>query len=577
MNGHSGTEFLTQIGIVLGAALLSGLAARALGLPVLIGYLLAGLLVGPHTPGVVADRAVLGTVADLGVALLMFTVGVRFSLQELNQVRRIALVGGTTQIAGTAVLGVLLGLLFGWGAYAGLFLGCALALSSTAVVLKILEERGEQGTTHGHILLGLLVVQDLSLVLMIVLLPALAALSTEGVTALVDVGIALLKAALFLAGTILLATRGVPGLFDRVARTGSRELFLLTVVSLCLAASVAAERLGLGLLLGAFLAGIVVSESGFAQEVFTQVRPLRDVFAALFFVSVGMLLDPGFLAGNALPIGAVVLTILVGKTLVTVLPLRYLGLPGRTIVRTGLGLAQIGEFSFVLASVGAAGGLIAQEIGNIILSAALVTILLTPFVYGSADPVYQSLLRVPRLQRWLNGPTPTVERSDSPAAVCGPDASRVVILGAGRVGRYVSDALRAHDILHTVIDYDGNALERLRDNAATIYGDATSEIVLEQTAPECAELAIIALPDADSTEIALRQIKRMAPSLPVVVRVHRGIDIPRMRKAGADTVIHAEFEAGTEMIRQGLDRLGIRDPEVDAYIGAVRERRYREG
>ncbi len=291
--GHGnpiGVEFLGQIGIVLIAALIGGLVARALRLPVLIGYLIAGIAVGPHTPGFIAQESTVGTVADLGVALLMFAVGVQFSLDELNHVRKTALVGGGAQIVGTIILGVLLGLAFGWGVYGGLFLGCAIALSSTAVMLKVLEERGELGSSHGNVMLGILVVQDLSLVLMIVLLPALAALQTEGVRALASVGIALLKALLFLGITVLMATRGAPALLNRVARSGSRELFLLTVVCLCLIAGYTAEQLGLGLALGAFLAGIVVSESGFAQEVFSQIRPLRDVFASIFFVSVGMLL-----------------------------------------------------------------------------------------------------------------------------------------------------------------------------------------------------------------------------------------------------------------------------------------------
>jgi CPA2 family monovalent cation:H+ antiporter-2 len=581
-NGHGGTigiEFLGQIGVVLIAALIGGLVARTLRLPVLIGYLIAGIVVGPHTPGFIAQESTVSVVADLGVALLMFAVGVQFSLDELNHVRKTALVGGGAQILGTIVLGELLGLAFGWGIYGGLFLGCALALSSTAVMLKVLEERGELGTSHGNVMLGILVVQDLSLVLMIVLLPALSDLQTEGLTALTDVGIALLKALLFVLITVLMATRGAPALLGRVARTGSRELFLLSVVCLCLAAGYAADQLGLGLALGAFLAGIVVSESGFAQEVFSQIRPLRDVFASIFFVSVGMLLDPKFLAANWLTVTAVVVTILIGKTLVTMIPLRLLGWHGKTVVLAGMGLAQIGEFSFVLATVGSSRQIIGPEIAGVILASALITILIAPFFFSAAGQIYQATNRYPAIARLLN--QPTAEDLQEKNKVTGQGMSRerekVIILGAGRVGRYVSDALRSKKVPHVVVDYDLNVASRLRENGArVVYGDVTSETVLEKAKPESADLAVVALPEAATTEMAVRLLKKMAPGLRVVARVHRGNDIPLIRKAGADAVIHAEFEAGTEMIRQGLDRLGFADAEVDAYINEVRLHRYRQ-
>ncbi len=572
MKGSPGVEFLGEVGLVLVAALAGGLVARALHLPVLVGYLLAGIAVGPHTPGFIADEQAVRTVADLGVALLMFAVGVQFSLKELNHVRRAALVGGAAQIGGTILLGLLLGVAFGWGVYGGVFLGCALSLSSTAVMLRVLEERGELGTAHGNVMLGILVVQDLSLVLMIVLLPALAAFGSDRAGALGSVGTALLKALLFLLVTVLMATRGVPALLDRVARTGSRELFLLAVICLCLVAGYAADRMGLGLALGAFLAGIVVSESAYAHEVFSQVRPLRDVFASLFFVSVGMLLDPSFVLANWPVVTAVVLAILIGKSLITMLPLYLLGLQGRTVVLVGLGLAQIGEFSFVLATVGSARNLIGPEIAGVILSSALITILLAPFVSGGAGALYQAMNRVPALARRMNRSHEQMPVNED----AGSDA-RVLILGSGRVGRYVSDALRAKQVPHVVVDYDTSAATRARESGVrVVYGDATAEGVLAQAAPGQAELAVVALPEAAITEMAVRLLKQMAPNLPVVARVHRGIDIPRLRAAGADAVIHAEFEAGTEMMRQGLDRLGFPDAEVDAYIESVRQHRYRQ-
>lgn len=588
MKGAAGIEILGEIGMVLLVALLGGLLARVLRLPVLLGYIAAGLAVGPHTPGFIADEPTVRIVAEVGVALLMFAVGTQFSLEELNHVRKTALVGGGIQILGMVALGILLGQIFRWGVYSGLFVGCALALSSTAVMLKILEERGELGTAHGRVMLGILVVQDLSLILMIVLLPALAGVGGSDSHPLQAVGTALVKALVFLSATVILATRGVPLVLERVARTGSRELFLLAVVCLCLLAGWSADKMGLGLALGAFLAGMVVSESGFAPEAFAQVRPLRDVFASLFFVSVGMLINPRFLAENAPSVLAVVLTILLGKALVTVWALHLLGWQPRTTLLVGLGLAQIGEFSFVLATIGASKNLIRPEIASLILSSALITILLTPFVYGSAGWLYRRLSRFPGIALLLHqrGAPPLDEESPlTTEAERGEDEARrarhfptprVVIVGGGRVGRYLSDALRARAVPHVVVDYDTNAIGRLRQSGVSVvYGDATSEAVLKIARAPKAELAIVALPEVTSTEIVVRALKQMAPSIPVIARVHRGEEIPRIRAAGADTVIHAEFEAGVEIIRQGLDSLGFPHADIDAYLDSIRQHRYR--
>jgi monovalent cation:H+ antiporter-2, CPA2 family len=569
VNEHT---FLINLGIALLAALVGGVIARMLRLPVLVGYLIAGIAVGPHTPGVIASSEAVNIVAKLGVVLLMFAVGVHFSLDELQSVRRIALIGGATQILGTIALGWLLGLALGWGVYGGLFLGCALSLSSTVVMLKVLEERGEQGTTHGKVMLGILVVQDLTLVAMISLLPALATVSTQGFGAFKEVGFAVLKATLFIAATVLLAMRLVPAMLHRIARFGSPELFLVAVVCACLVTATAAEYAGLGIELGAFMAGIVVSESDYAHEVFAQIRPLRDVFASLFFVSIGMLLNPGFLAQHLLEVTLVVLLIVVGKALVSFLAVYALGAHGRTALFAGLGLAQIGEFSFVLATVGSSRGIIPAEIANVILSSALITLLLAPFLFQAAGPLYARLNRTPALSYWLN------RQGEAPEEIAEKEraAARVLVLGYGRIGRYVSDALQAKDVPHLVVDYDANALKRLQETGVTtLYGDASSPTVLEQTHPKERELAIVALPEADVSEMTVRALKRLAPDLQVVARVHRGNDIPMMRKAGADAIIHAEFEAGTEMIRQCLDRLGFADMEVDTYILAVRQHRYR--
>ncbi len=570
MDNHT---FLSNLGVALVAAFLGGLLARVLRQPVLIGYLVAGIVIGPYTPGIIANKEAVNSVAELGVALLMFAVGVHFSLKEMRALWRTAIIGGGVQILGTVVLGVLVGLALGWGVYGGLFVGCALALSSTAVMMKVLEERGEQGTAHGNVMLSILIVQDLSIVLMIVLLPALSQFASQGAGALSVVGVALLKAVVFLGVIVLLAVAGIPALMRQVAKTGSRELFLLMVICLCLATGVAADYAGLGLELGAFLAGIMISETDYAHEVFAQVRPLRDVFASLFFVSVGMLLEPRFVWQNLVPITLVVLTIVVGKSLVTFFAVYAQGWHGRTAIRTGLGLAQIGEFSFVLATVGSSRNLIPAEISGVLLSSALITLLLAPFLFSASDSLYKALNRNPWFSSHLN-------RQDAHEPLLHSETetnARVLVIGYGRVGRYVSNALYAKNVPHRVIDYDMNALEILKaQGIAVLFGDASSQTVLEKAGLQTLELVVVALPEADTSEMTVRMLKRLAPDLPLVVRVHRGVDIPRLRQAGADAVIHAEFEAGTEMIRQSLDRLRFADKDVDAYVNGVREHRYRQ-
>ncbi len=576
MHDSQGTAFLGEIGIVLIAAFIGGLAAQALRLPVLIGYLLAGIAVGPHTPGFIADERTVRIVADLGITLLMFAVGVQFSLEELHHIRKTALTIGGALLAGSLVLGLLLAWSFGWGAFGGLFLGCALFLSSTAVMMRILDERGELGTTHGGIILGVLVVQDLSFVLMVVLLPVLATLGTQGAAGFGNVFLALLKAGIFLAVTLLLATKLVPAFLERLTRTGSRELFLVAVVCLCLVTALVADKIGLGLALGAFLAGLVIAESPYANEVFAQVRPLRDVFSSLFFVSVGMLLDPAYVAANWVTILLVSLAIIIGKPLVTFLAMHNTGHPVRTSLLVSLGLAQIGEFSFLLASVGEPAGSLPPDVGRVILSSALISLLLAPFIYRSAAPLYRWINRAPILHNWLITRQPIKERvgeSHNPENLP-PD--HVIILGYGRIGRYVSDALRIREIPHVVVDYDSMTFNRLEGTSVPIiFGDVTAESLLRQTRPHRASLAIVALPEAVTSEMAVRLLKQLAPELPVIVRLHRGADIPRLRAAGADAVIHAEFEAATEIIRQGLHRLKVEDNEIDAYLETVRQRRYR--
>lgn len=567
-----GPDFLSNLGVALVAALAGGFVARSLKLPLLVGYLVAGVVVGPFTPGVMAHAESVHQVAKLGVALLMFAVGVQFHLEDMLAVRRIALGGGSVQILGTILLGWVLGYLLGWGHYGGLFLGCALALSSTAVMMRMMEERGELGTNHGTAILGILVVQDLAVVLMVALLPSLAQVAQEGGAALAAVGWSVLRSAIVVVLALALARRGVPSLLARTARMNSRELFLIVVVCVCIGAAYFAQLAGLSLEIGAFLAGLVISESEYAQEAFAEIRPLRDIFASLFFVSVGMLLDPGFVVKNAGAVAAVVAAIIVGKGLIAVLAIYSMRAHGRTAIMAGLGLAQIGEFSFVLASLGTERELIPGVEAGVILSAALISILAAPFVYGAAPRLYTFLNRTPQLSRLLN----RHQAIDALAHVEGPKP-RVAVLGCGRLGKHVSQALSAKEIPQVVVDYDAAVVARLRSaGVPVVYGDATAEVVLKTAVPASVELAVVALPEASMAPIAVRELRRLSPNLPIIARVHHGVNIPKVREAGANAVVHAEFEAATAVIRYGLKQLGCPENETEEYIDEIRAVRYRE-
>lgn len=567
-----GPDFLSNLGVALVAALVGGFVARSLKLPLLVGYLVAGVAVGPFTPGVVAHPESVHDVAKLGVALLMFAVGVQFHLEDMLAVRRIAIGGGSLQILGTIILGWVLGLALGWGHFGGLFLGCALALSSTAVMMRMMEERGELGTSHGTAILGILVVQDLAVVLMVALLPSLAQVAQQGAPALVDVGWSVLRSAIVVVLALMLARRGVPSLLARTARMNSRELFLIVVVCVCIGAAYFAQVAGLSLEIGAFLAGLVISESEYAQEAFAEIRPLRDIFASLFFVSVGMLLDPGFLVKNAPAVAAVVAAIVLGKGLLSILAIYAMRAHGRTAILAGLGLAQIGEFSFVLASLGTERELIPQVESGVILSAALLSILATPLIYGNAPRLYAALNKLPAISNFLN------RRHERGSQVRhGSDQPRVAVLGCGRLGKHVSQALSARNITQVVVDYDAMVVARLRSaGVPVVYGDATAEVVLRTAIPASVELAVVALPEASMAPIAVRVLRHLYPDLPIVARVHHGANIPKVREAGANAVVHAEFEAATSVIRYGMAHLGVPAEETEEYLNEIRAIRYRE-
>jgi CPA2 family monovalent cation:H+ antiporter-2 len=533
-------HLIADLVLALCAAFAGGWIAQRLGLPVLLGYILAGVLIGPNTPGFVADRDRVETLANLGVAFLMFALGVEFSLGELRRVRRIAIVGGALQIPASIALGALVGRAIGWNIEASLLLGGAVSISSSIVALKLLMQRGEVASPQGRIALGLGVVQDLSLVPMIALLPLLSG-DRGGIGN--ELVMSLGKAAIALAVVAVLGRWVVPRLLFLIARTESRELFLLAVVAIALGTAVASEEAGLSFALGAFLAGLVVSESEFDHQVLTEVIPLRDVFATLFFVGVGMLVDPGFLWDNWDAALVLVAALILGKLVIIGGSLLAAGVEHRVTTLAAVLMAQMGEFSFVLSQVGREEGIISDDQYSLILAGALGSIVAMPFVMTQAPKlvaIAAHLPRVARQEREAEGAAPN-ERLPG---------DHLVLLGHGRVGRVVGGSLAGTGISYTVIDANPATVRDLRSRGIwAFYGDGGSEVLLRRAGIERARWLVIATPDLVTAISATRHGKRLNPRLRVVARASAEREIDALIQAGADAVAQPEIEAGLELLR----------------------------
>lgn len=558
--------FFLDLAIAYVAALLGGLVARRLGLQPLVGYLAAGLAIGPHALGLVREAERVRTLAELGVLFLMFGLGVEFSLGHLRQAGRAAILGGLAQVMGTIGLGALAGSALGWPSASGVYLGSLLALSSTMVALSVLLDRAEVETAHGRLLVAVLIVQDLSVVPMMVVLPALA---QPGAAFAQELLLALGKAAAIVAGVLYLGSYLVPRLLFRVAAGRSRELFLLTVVALALGIAAVGALAGLSLALGAFLAGLVISESAFTHQVLADVLPLRDLFSILFFVSLGMLLNPAFLVQQPLLVALAVAIVVLGKLLLASLALALLGTRLTTAVQASLGLLTVGEFSFVLAESGLRGGHLPAELHDLTLVAALVTIPLTPFALRLGPGLSRTLAELPFGAR----SDPLSPAPEPLPAVAGWHA---VIAGYGQVGRALAHALERRGFRFLVIDHDPAIIAELRRRGIPhVYGDASNPRVLERARLDHARVLAIAISDPLVTEAAVRHARRLFPRLDIIARASSAESLELLRDSGASEVVHPPFEAALEMIRHSLHRFGVSTAEALAVVNRLREEHYR--
>ncbi len=555
---------------VLAAATAGGLLAVLCRQPALLGYLLGGMIVGPAGLGLIKELVQIETLAQFGVAFLLFALGVEFSLAELKKVQAIALGGGGLQIALTILVTALVSLGMGWvtSPAQGVFLGAILSLSSTAVVLKCLMERNETETPHGQVMLGILVVQDLALGLMLAVLPALDQ-PPEAIG--IAVGLALLKIGLFAAGAIAVGIWLMPQLLRFFARTESRELFLLGVVALCLGIALLTEHLGLSIEMGAFVAGLMISEVEYADQTLTYVEPLRDVFAALFFAAIGMLIDPLFLWNNLELILGLVCLVFVGKFLIVTPLVKVFRYPLKTAIIAGLGLAQIGEFSFVLASEGQSLGLVSRRVYLLILGTTAVTLVVTPFVLQLIPQLFKWAETLPLLKRFFDPMDAPLEVS----ADIHQMQNHVVICGYGRGGRNLLRRMQEHKYPVLVIDQSERAIEQLREaEVPYVYGNAASLHVLEKAGVDKAQSMVIVLPDAMSTRMCLKRSLELNPELDVVVRATTDRDIELLYQLGALEVVQPEFEASLELANHLLSGMGLPSWLIQQEMEQIRSSHY---
>ncbi|CAN5719744.1 YbaL family putative K(+) efflux transporter [soil metagenome] len=527
------------MGFVL--AFVLGLIARKLGLSPLVGYLVAGIIAGPFTPGFVADQELAPQLAEIGVILLMFGVGLHFSLRDLMSVKAIALPGAIVQIAAASVLGWGLARWMGWSHGAGLVFGLSLSVASTVVLLRALDDRRLIETARGRIAVGWLIVEDLAMVLALVLLPPLAGVlggnddgGNIGATLLLTLG----KVTAFFVLMLLVGRRVVPWILERVAGTGSRELFTLCILAIALGTAFgAAELFGVSFALGAFFAGVLLSESEFSHKAANDTLPLRDAFAVLFFVSVGMLFDPMILVEHPMEVIATFLIIVVGKSVAAWGLVRMLGGSDTTATTVAVSLAQIGEFSFILAGLGVWLQVMPQQGLDLVLAGALLSIVVNPFLFAVLERRSAQAQAVRDAERNRLKVSPL--RQPLPDTV----TDHVIVVGYGRVGSHLARLLREREVPVVIIEADKDRIAAARsDGLHAVRGNAVSEAVLRETGVERAKLVVLAVPSALEAGKAIVRFKEINPAITVLARAHSDGEVKHLLERGADGAVLAERE-----------------------------------
>jgi monovalent cation:H+ antiporter-2, CPA2 family len=557
---HAPMPLIVTLAAALGLALVLGFIASRARLPALVGYLVAGVLIGPHTPGFVADMSLASQLAEIGVMLLMFGVGLHFSIGDLLAVRKVAVPGAVVQMAVATAMGAGLALAWGWSLTGALVFGLSLSVASTVVLLRALESRGVLDTANGRIAVGWLVVEDLAMVLVLVLLPGVAGLAGSGAASTQDLWITLAQTLLavtaFVALMLLGGRRVLPWLLWQIARTGSRELFTLCVIAVAVSIAYGASALfGVSVALGAFFAGLVLRESEFSQRAAEESLPFRDAFAVLFFVSVGMLFDPRVLVERPLQVLAVAAIVMLGKSLAAaalVLLLRY---PLNTALTVSASLAQIGEFSFILVGLGLALGVLPPEAQSLVVAGALLSIALNPLLFSLIEPARRWILAKSVLARRLEG-------RDDPLAELPTSTDRkfltrqVVLVGYGAVGRQVAAAMSAAGIPYIVVEQNRARVEALRaQEIPAVSGDARDAVVLVQA--HIAEAGMLVVTVAESTDIRpmIETARTLNPQIPVIARAPNAEEAQLLADSGATRVVHPKQAMADAIVRELTVRL----------------------
>jgi monovalent cation:H+ antiporter-2, CPA2 family len=559
---------LMNITIALVVAFVGGALARMIKLPTIVGYLLAGIAIGPFTPGFVGNVETIQQLAELGVIFLMFGVGLHFSFGQLWKVRDIAIPGAIIQTMIATVLGFGLSQLWGWRPSAGIILGLAISVASTVVLLRGLMDNSLLNTAHGQSAVGWLVMEDILSVLILVLMPAMSAGSGDFNWA--DLAVTLLKAATFVVIMFFAGTRLIPWFLERIAHTRSRELFILVVLSITLGTALGASELfGVSLALGAFVAGAIISQSHLSHQVGADVFSFREAFSVLFFVSVGMLVNPLFLWQNFGQVASLTALVIVGKTVIVILMGLFFPRPARTFLVVALGLSQVGEFSYIIGQGGLALNLLNSEQYSLILAASLISITVNPFMYKLLPVLEKWLKRVPGFWRKLEFSKPLPEIDEEKLK------EHVVIVGYGEVGKHLVDVLESVNIPFLVIEAEMERIDALNQRGvATLYGDAANSEVITHAHLESARVLVCTLPDETQAALIATITRDLAPELPIIIRSATTEGVKMLADLGANHVVQPELEGGLELVHHTLLQLGFPLREVHQYTDTVRKDHY---
>lgn len=548
--------------IIVVAAFLGGLIARQLKQPLVIGYILAGVVVGPYTGGIrISDLHEIEMLAEIGIALLLFAIGLEFSFKELKPVRKIALIGTPVQILLSITFGYGLGRLIGWPWIESLWFGALISLSSTMVLLKTLESQGRIGTLSSRVMIGMLLVQDLAIVPMMIILPQL----NNPKAGMAILGMAAIKAVVFLVGVILIGTRIIPYIMKKIAELNSRELFLLATTAMGLGIGYGTWLFGLSFAFGAFMAGMLLSESEYGYQALSDIMPLRDIFSLLFFTSVGMLFNPMKLIDNYQLIFLLVAVVMVAKGVIFALISRGFGYRNVIPLATALGLSQVGEFSFVLGRVGVSTGSISSDFFGLVLTTAVITMFLTPFISGLTAPLYalQNKWQKPFIHQTMNLPENGLSK-------------HIIIAGGGQVGQLIADVLKRMDVCFVLIEFDSRRVQKLKEMGfPIIFGDARQDIILDAARIKDARLMLVTTPANIISKAIVDRIKSVRPDLHIVTRSQSIDQMVVFQEKGVNHIVQPEFEAGLEFTRQALLHLDLPPNRIQQFTDEIRHEHYR--